>query len=117
MALNLEAAVISYLKTAFDDTVPVFAERPMNSPGTYLLVEKTGGSVVNMIETSSIAIQSIAPTKYTCAELSEDVKSVMPGLPAANADVTFAVLSADYDNTDTATKDYRYQVVFEITHY
>lgn len=63
-----------------------------------------------------IAIQSYADSMYEAAELNERVKTVMADAVALD-DITKVDLNSDYNYTDTANKRYRYQAVFDITHY
>jgi hypothetical protein len=50
------------------------------------------------------------------AELNEEVKAVMEDLIARD-DIVMVDLNSDYNYTDNTTKEYRYQAVYQITHY
>ena len=53
----IETILIDYLNSKL---IPeVYAERPIDIPEKYVLIEKTGTSRENMITTSVIAIQSV----------------------------------------------------------
>ena len=118
----IETILISYLinQTTSAGT-NVYAERPETIPKTYILIEKTGSSTDNMITTSDIAIQSISDSLQggsliDAALLNDEVKSVMQGLEALD-DIVMVRLNTDYNYTDSRTKEYRYQAVYQITHY
>lgn len=95
--------------------VPCYGERPQKPPQAYVVLDKTGGTETNLIERSTIAFQSIAPTKAEASFLNDAVKEAiytadtLPGVSAVS-------LISDGDFTNPTTKTYRYQTVFEITH-
>lgn len=110
----IEATILKYLSGALD--VPCYMERPPGAPGTFAVVEKTGESRENYISTAILAVQSYAPTLLHAAELNEQVKTAMFG--AAQLPGVAAVhLNSDYNFTDTSSKTYRYQAVFDVTYY
>lgn len=96
---------------------PVKMEVPKNPPSAFFIVEKTGSSFSNHIYSSTIAIQSYAPTRYDAAVANEKVKDLMIYKFIHDPDVSKVELNSDYDYTDTQSKRYRYQAVFDITHY
>mgnify|MGYP004716080101 CR=1 FL=1 len=97
-------------------SVPAFFEKPKNLPERYVLVEKTGGAEKNHISAATFAFQSYAGSMSEAAQLNDEVKRVIADL--VQLDVISAVaLNGDYNFTDTATKKYRYQAVFDISHY
>ena len=95
--------------------VPCYMERPAKGPASYVLVEKTGASETDLITTSTIAFQSIAPTLYEAALLNEKVKAIIK-TSSELKEISEAALVSDYNFTDAKSKSYRYQAVFEITH-
>lgn len=112
----VEVNIIDYLEDTLD--VPVYAEEPENSPGTFVLVERTGSRTVDKLCTASIAVQSYAPTMYAAATLNESVKEAMDIDAIGALDVVAGChLDTDYNFTDTSTKRYRYQAVFDLTYY
>lgn len=110
----IEEKIIDRLSAALD--VPVYMERPVDVPGSYVIIEKTGSSMENWIYTVTIAVQSYAPSLYEAAVLNERAKAAMYGLLVFN-DVSSVKLNSDYNYTDTATKSYRYQAVFDLVVY
>lgn len=91
----------------------------MESPGeltNYVLLDQTGSSRNDHIVTTTIAVQSYAPSLYEAMVLNESVKSAMEGF-AQLANVTRVELDTDYNFTNTTTKQYRWQAVYNITHY
>lgn len=110
----IEATVINYLNT---ESVPAFGERPEVEPSKpYILVEKTGSSMENHLQTATIAVQSWAQTLAEAADLNEEVKAAMETITDLDA-VSSCKLNSDYNFTSTALKAYRYQAVFSITYY
>ena len=53
---------------------------------------------------------------HDAALLNEEVKDVVEGLIELD-DISGISLNSDYNYTDTETKSYRYQAVFDINHY
>lgn len=110
----IEKIVLDYLSGAL--SVPAYMEVPESQPETFVVVEKTGSSRGNRVNHATLAVQSYATTLYKAAELNEQVKKAMDsltGLPQVGS----SKLNSDYNFTDTTTKKYRYQAVFDLTHY
>lgn len=110
----IEKILLDYLTEEL--TVPVYLERPVDPPDEFVLIEKTGSSKSNMITRATIAFQSYAETLYNAAILNTQVIAAVERsveLPEISA----AKLNSDYNFTNTAMKQYRYQAVFNITHY
>lgn len=110
----IEALIIQYLSRYLE--VPVFGEVPENPPLRFVIIEKTGGSRANRINSSTLAIQSYAETMYDAAMLNEKVKELMDDAITLE-DIASVKYQSDYNYTDTAAKQYRYQAVYAITHY
>ncbi|MCQ2530282.1 MAG: hypothetical protein MJ086_03410 [Lachnospiraceae bacterium] len=114
----IEKTVLNYLigKNITGIMDNVFMEVPETPPSEYLLVEKTGGGEQNRIEKGMLAIKSISKTSLLmAAELNEAVKDVMRDM-ADETDIYSCKLNSDYNFTDTTTKEYRYQAVFNFSY-
>lgn len=111
----IEEIVKSYLE--LKQSTPVYMEIPKNPPSTFYIVQKTGSSFNNYIYSSTITIQSYAPTKYEAAVQNEHIKDLMMFGLITDPEITKVELNSDYDYTDLSEKRYRYQAVFDITHY
>lgn len=118
----IEEKIISYLcSKSLSIGTNVYAERPANTPSDYVLIEKTGTSTDNFITTSTIAIQSITDsiqggTMLDAMSLNNEIIDAMQDFIEDDA-VIRVQLNSDYNYTDDTTKEYRYQAVFQITHY
>lgn len=101
-------------------SVPVLMEVPKGPEPSFVVIEKTGSSQINLVSTSILTIQSYAPSLYEAALLNDLVKDWMldgmVGLITLDR-VSNVSLNSDYNYTDTSTKKYRYQALFEVTHY
>lgn len=101
-------------------SVPVLMEKPTDSPMEMVVLERTGGSETNHIPSAIMTVQSYGATMQNAAELNEEVKRWMldgvDGLITLN-EIAKVILNSDYNYTDTTSKRYRYQAVYEITHY
>ena len=80
-----------------------------------VFVEKTGGHGEYITE-STVAIQSYETSLYKAASLNEDVKDAMRTLTEI-PEICKVTLNSDYNYSDTTTKEYRYQAVFDVIHY
>lgn len=109
----IETILIEYLNDAL--TQPVYVERPENPPREYVIIQKTGSSKRNQIETAMIAFQSYSESLYEAALLNEDVKEAVEN-SVTLPEISSAKLNSDYNFTNTAMKQYRYQAVFNITY-
>ena len=105
--------LLDYLGTQL--SVGVYAEAP-DQLTDYVLLDQTATSNENHITTTTIAVQSYGTSLYDAMVLNESVKAAMESF-AELAQVTKVKLQTDYNFTNTATKQYRWQAVYNITHY
>mgnify|MGYP004721607477 CR=1 FL=1 len=110
----IEIIIRKYLASQLD--VSVYLEIPDKPAENYVLVEKTGSSKSNHILSATFAFQSYGKTMLETAQLNERVKDVVEGLITLD-EIRKVELNSDYNYTDTTTKQYRYQAVFDIGHY
>lgn len=110
----IELIIKEFLDGQLD--VPSFFEHQTELPDRYLLIEKVGGSQQNQLKSATVAVQSYASSLYEAAKLNEQVKEAMFELVAVDA-VSGISLDNDYNFTDTETKSYRYQAIFDINYY
>lgn len=110
----IESTVRKYLETELN--VPTYLEHEDDMPSEYIMIERTGGSITNHLKGCTLAVQSISFSMHKSALLNEKVKDAMLELPGTN-NVAACKLNSDYNFTDTTTKQYRYQAVFNLTHY
>lgn len=112
----IETIIYNYL-SGLELSAPVYTEVPEDLPSTFYLIEKTGGTIENHISKSTIAIQSYGESLYEAIQMNEEIKEVMIYGLINDNEVASISLNSDYNYTDTTTKQYRYQAVFEIVHY
>lgn len=110
----IEVILKNYMDSVL--SVPVYMEKPTTAPAKYVLMEKTGSGRSNQLDSSTFAFQSYADSLYEAALLNQKVKAAAGSLVALD-EVASVRLNSDYNFTDTATKQYRYQAVFDIKHY
>ena len=110
----IEKKIREYLKKILD--IPVYLEEPETIPDEYIIVEKVGSGVRNYIQSAMIAVQSYSTSMSNTIDLNERVKTAM--LEAITEPyITKVSLNSDYNFTDTETKRYRYQAMFDVTFY
>ena len=110
----IEKIVLDYLNEKL--SVSCYMETPENPPKSYVLIEKTSGGEGNMIKSATLAIQSYAETLAKAATLNEEVKEVLRDIAELDS-ISKAKLNSDYNFTDTSTKKYRYQAVFDFVYF
>ena len=110
----IELIILNHLKEGLD--VPVFMEKPTNAPSEYVLFEKTGGGRNETMPSATFAFQSYSTSLFKAAVLNEAVKNEVDHLILLD-EIRGITLNTDYNFTDTTTKQYRYQAVYDIKHY
>ena len=110
----IELIILNHLKDGLD--VPVFMEKPTNAPSEYVLFEKTGGGRNETMPSATFAFQSYSTSLFKAAVLNEAVKNEVDHLILLD-EIRGVTLNTDYNFTDTTTKQYRYQAVYDIKHY
>jgi len=110
----IEKTILDYLGEHL--SVPVYMEEPIDKPASYVLIERTGSSESELIESTTLALQSYGASLYDAAALNMAVKARIKQaveLPSVSA----VYINSDYNFTDTETKRYRYQCVAVVTHF
>lgn len=105
--------LLDYLDQTLD--VPVVMETPAQT-SDYVLIDQTGSSRTNHIITTTFALQSYGESLYEAMLLNQMVEAAMDGFAELD-EITRVELETDYNFTNTATKQYRWQAVYQITHY
>ena len=106
----IEQIIKDYLDGHFD--VPSFLERPEKPPERYILLEKTGSSESNYINSATFAFQSYAESLFEAAKLNEQLKKCL-NQSIEIAEISKAKLNTDYNFTDPERHEYRYQAVYD----
>ena len=111
----IEIIVLNFLKTALSP-IDVGLERKENVTGKYILFEKVSSSKINHLKSARLAFQSYDTSMANAAKLNEQVKTAVENLIDLDEIVSVS-LDSDYNFTDTSTKEYRYQAIFDIKYY
>src|SRR5699024_4000566 len=109
----IELIILDYLTDKL--TEPVYLEKQTNET-PYVLFEKTSSGKTNHLPTATFAFQSYAQSLYTAALLNEKVKKAVESLIELD-EIRGVTLNSDYNFTDTRTKQYRYQAIYDIRYY
>lgn len=110
----IEVEIRKFLKQNMN--CPAVLEQSSNMPKKFISIQKTGSSKHNQIYSSTFAFQSYGESMYEASSLNETLKEVVEKLVELDV-VSDVRLNSDYNFTDTDTKRYRYQAVFDIYHY
>ena len=114
--MTIEEAAVGWLNQILD--VPVYAEVPAVMPERFVVLEKTGGARANYIWSATLAVQSWDRTSLLGAiTLSDAVKEAMFDMAGGISMIGGVRLNSEYNWTDPESKYYRYQAVFDVTHY
>jgi len=93
----------------------VFMEVPETPPGKYIVIEKTGSGRTNRIDDASFAVQSISGNSLLeAAQINDAVKAAMDVFAERSSKIYSCRLDTDYNFTNPATREYRYQAVYNI---
>ena len=109
----IEADVIAYLTDTM--SVPVYAERPEDPDPSYILIEQTGEYESNHLRHGTVACQAYAPSRLDAAILCESLILAMHDITDLDR-ISHCNLNSAYNYTDTRTKEYRYQAVFDLVY-
>ncbi len=110
----IETIIRDYLMSGLD--VPVYVSVPAGPPDSYVVIERTGGTEENHIRSATVAIQSYAATMYDAATLHESVLEAVKGMIELDS-ISSVEVNAEYNFTDTSTRQPRYQAVFDFVYY
>lgn len=110
----IEITVLNYLASVLP--VAVVMEVPESPPERFVLLKKADGGKENHLPYAMFTAQSYGQTLLEAAELNEQVKTAMEKITELD-EISGCYLNSDYNFTDTASKRYRYQAVFDIYHY
>ncbi len=112
----IEEIILNYLNSQELDA-PVVMEIPKSYPSRLYVLEKTGSVFSNHIYTSTFVIQSYGESLYDAAVMNDNIKELMVYGLIDEPEIVSVGVNSDYNFTDTQTKRYRYQAVFDIVHY
>jgi hypothetical protein len=111
----IEKTILSRLTNNLD--CGVYMEKPRNpAERSYVVIELTGQREEEHITQSTFAFQTYGESLLKAAELRDEVKAAVKTLIELD-EVARVDLNSSYNFTDPQTKEYRYQTVFDITHY
>ena len=114
--IDICKVTLKYLESAI--SIPCYMEEPINQPDSYIVIEKTGSSVIETgVYGAMIAVQCYGKSLLEAHELNERMKPYMMSFQDKNDGVAESRLNTDYNFTDSETKRYRYQAIFDIVHY
>jgi len=115
----IETVLLNHIKTELANkslSIPVYFEIPANPPVEFIIIERTGGRFDNYLYRSTFAFRSYAATLAEAAALDEIIVGIVED-SVKQKEISQARLNSHYNYTDTSTKKYRYQAVFDFVHY
>ena len=116
---TIEEVVIGYLNSNRNAIeYPAYGDTPYKHqlPAHHYMVQKTGSTTRDRITTAQIVVQSVTvQSKAQAARMNEQMVGVMEGIVGTSG-ISACHINSDYDYTDTTSKRWRYQAVFDITY-
>ena len=109
----IEVYLIEYLTKELG--INVYGQEEDAEEGSYVVIEKLGSYVEDFTRHATIALKSYGATLLESAELNECVKSAMDDI-IKKPEISYSKLNSDYNFTDTTTKKYRYQAVYDLVY-
>lgn len=114
MDINIiEVYLVEYLTEELG--VNVYGQEDDAEDGSFVVIEKLGSYVENFTRHATIALKSYGTTLLESAELNERVKNAMDDI-IKKPEISCSKLNSDYNFTDTTTKKYRYQAVYDLVY-
>lgn len=114
----IELILLDYLVSKME--VPIYLEEPKRAddgnPKNCIVFEKTGSGEKDKLKAATFAFKSYGETMYKAAALNEELKTALESANELDS-ISKIKLNSDYNFTDTETKRYRYQAVFDIKYY
>lgn len=111
----IENLVLRYLQGKLP--VPVYAAQPEKPlPSSFVFLEKIGSGRSNHVNRAAFAFQSYGENLLDTINLNESVKEAMDNIIELS-EVTASRLNSDYPFHDEERNRYRYQAVYDLTHY
>ena len=111
----IEELIIKHLNDGLNG-VQAHALIPNPMPETFVVIERTGGNIENLIKQGMFVADCYATSVLGAAQLCENVIELMMSLPEHH-EVASVRLNSHYNDTDTALHEYKYGALFEITYY
>lgn len=109
----IEVYLIEYLTNELG--IPIYGQEEDAEDGSYVVIEKLGSYVENFTRHATIALKSYGTTLLESAELNERVKEAMDDI-IKKPEISCSKLNSDYNYTDTTTRKYRYQAVYDLVY-
>lgn len=110
----IEKTLLDYLQEYLN--VPVSMEVPSDPPASFVVIQRTSGTEENGLKSAMMAVQSYGDSLLHAAETNEHVKDVM-SVFQMQPSIAGCHLNSDYMFTDTTSKRYRYQAIFDVFYY
>lgn len=108
-----EILILQHLENRLSVPVALQVSPDLKDCPKYVILQRIGGEVNDHIRSVTFTVQSIAPSLLEACKLNEEVKEAMESL-IESEHVSRIDLDSDYEYTDTATKRFRYQAVYNL---
>ena len=110
----IEEIIIKHLNEVLG--IHVGGEVPAKPDRRFVVVQKRGGERTDHIYTSLFQFDVYAESLFEASALCKEVIKVVDDLICIE-EICNCDYGGDYNATDTASKRYRYQAMYNITHY
>ena len=93
-----------------------YLEQPEDKTGDYIVIDKVGESENEKLRSARFAFQSYSASRYNALLLNDKLEEDIKGIITDDR-ISKIEFVTSYPFNDMATKQYRYQAVFEIYYY
>lgn len=108
----IEVHILNYLKSKGFNA---FTEHPQ-SETEYILIQRTGETWAEHLNSANIALQCYSTTKYKTAQLYETIREIMRDFPELDEICSCKQIGGG-DFPDVTQKKHRYQLILQIIYY
>ena len=115
MAMDAAFLVVAALNAAGIGAT-AYPQVPGTRPASFLVVERTGGSDANRVQsTASVDVDCWADTAFNASELAGAVRDALLALPDSEPNVFHVSITSTYNNPDIDSGSPRYTVGADLT--
>lgn len=110
----IEKILISHLKEVLP--APIYAEKPINPPSEFVVLQKISGGSENKISAATISFESYSTSLQKAAELDEIVQEAVNNTTSLD-EISGVHLGGESSNIDQVSKSYCYESIFNFYYY
>lgn len=112
----IEEIILKYIKSKLN--IPAFLVAPSDKPSKYITIRKSASSGDRFIENAMIIFYCISQESlFEASQINSELKKALYDMPYEVNNVSGVYINSDGNFTDTTTKEYRYQAIYEVIYH